>query len=131
MKPRIVCLVVLLLLVCLPAAASANGYGMPVSALGGAGYGAPVAVVQAPACGVGMNFGAVGYGAAGAPVALAPVQGYRVVQSLGAAAPLYGGSCSVGGFGASPVIVNQAVIHHRPGLLGRIHAARQAFRRGF
>jgi hypothetical protein len=71
MKLLIACLVVLSLLVCLPAAASANGYGMPVSALGGAGYGAPVAVV------------------------------------------------------------NQAVIHHRPGLLGRIHAARQAFHRGF
>jgi hypothetical protein len=128
------------LLLCLPVAASAcppatqavvgAGYGdpcaAPVSSFGAGGYGMPV-VAQAPAYGVSMNFGAGGYGAMAAPVALAPVRHYGMVRSFGAAAPLYGGSFSAGAFGA-PVV---QVVHTRPGLLGRLRAARQGFRRGF
>jgi hypothetical protein len=111
MKLLVAFAAVIALLLCLPAAASANGYGAP----------APVAFVQASA----------GYGAMVAPVQFVPVQGYSMAPSFGAAGPLYGGSCSGVGFGASPVIVNQTVVRGRPGLLGRLRAARQGFRRGF
>jgi hypothetical protein len=111
-------------------AAFGAGYGdpcvAPVSSFGAAGYGMPV-VAQAPAYGVSMNFGAGGYGAMAAPVALAPVRHYGMVRSFGAVAPLYGGSSSGAAF-AAPVV---QVVHTRPGLIGRLRAARQGFRRGF
>jgi hypothetical protein len=140
MKLLIACLVVLSLLFCLPAAACppatqavvGAGYGdscaAPVSSLGSVGYGMPV-VAQAPAYGVGMSFGAGGYGAMAAPVALAPVRRYGMVRSFGAVAPLYGGFSSGAAFGAP--VVHQTVVVQRPGLLGRLRAARQGFRRGF
>jgi hypothetical protein len=65
-----------------------------------------------------------------APVAVAPVMPYGMVNQVGVAAPLYGGYSSVGVSGV-PMVNSVTVVHHRPGLLGRIHAARQAFRRGF
>jgi hypothetical protein len=105
---------VIALLLCLPAAAPACPPA--TQAVFGAGYGDSCA---APV-------GAVGYGMP--LVAQAPAY---MVRPVVAAAPLYGGFSSVGAYGASPVIVNQTVVRGRPGLLGRLRAARQGFRRGF
>jgi hypothetical protein len=125
MKLLIACLVVLSLLVCLPAAACPPA----TRATFGAGYGSPMAFGAGQDCGVSANFGG-GYGAMVAPVAALPVASYGMVNQVGVAAPLYGGYSSVGVSGV-PMVNNVTVVHHRPGLLGRIHAARQAFHRGF
>lgn len=108
-----------------PPVAPAQAFGGGFGAGYGGGFGAPVVVD--PGYGVQANFGVGNYGvnaAFGAPA-----------FGVGVATPLYGSGLGFSGvgYGGVPLLASRggAVIVRRPGLFGRIRAARRGFFRGF